>query len=181
MAKKRKYKKSKRASRVDVTVVAVILLAILLAVLIYTKSGVIGIKLNEILGGMLGIIQFIIPIGIFMIGIKLANEGSEDVTPKMIQYAVLLVSLSIVFSVFQISSGELLSNKETSEVVKDAYYLGSQGKGGGAIGAVLAVPLAKLLGDIGAVVLCLGIAVVLIVFTFGINASDLIARITERI
>lgn len=134
MAKKRRYQKKKnKASKADVVVVSLIILSILLAVLIYTKSGVIGVKLNEILGGMVGIIQYILPLGIFVIAIKLASESSEDLIPKLIQYGILLVSLSIVFSVFQISSGELHTNKELSEVVKDAYFLGSQSKGGGAI------------------------------------------------
>ena len=53
MAKKKRYKKKNRASKADVTVVTLIILSILLAVLIYTKSGVIGLKLNEILGGLL--------------------------------------------------------------------------------------------------------------------------------
>ena len=181
MTKKRKYKKTKkRASQIDIAVVVLMVLSVLLAVLIYTKSGVIGIKLNEILGGMFGMIQYIIPIGVFVIAIKLASEGSQEVTPKLIQYTVLLVSLAVAFSVIQISSGELQSNKEISEVVKDAYLLGSQSKGGGAIGAALAVPLAKLLGDVGAVILCMGIAIVLVVFTFGINTSDLIARMVEN-
>lgn len=117
----------------DVAVISLIILSILLAVLIYTKSGVIGVKLNEILGGMVGIVQYVLPIGIFVIAIKLASGGSEELTPKLIQYGILLVSLSIVFSVFQISSSELQTNKELSEVVKDAYLLGSQSKGGGAI------------------------------------------------
>ncbi len=177
--RKRKYKKRATASKVDVTIVALIAFSILLAVLIYTKSGVIGIKLNEVLGGMFGIIQYFLPIGIFCIGIKLAVEGKDIITSKLVQYAVLVASLSIVFSVFQISSGELQSNKELSEIVKDAYLLGSQSKGGGAIGAVAAIPLAKLLGDIGAVILCVGIAIVLIVFTFGINMSEIINSIIE--
>ncbi len=181
MAKKRRYKKKKNtASKADVTVVTLIILSILLAVLIYTKSGVIGVKLNEILGGMLGIIQYILPIGIFVIAIKLASEGSEELNPKLIQYGILLVSLCIVCSVFQISSGELQTNKELSEVVKDAYFLGSQSKGGGAIGSCGAVPLTKLLGNIGAIILCLGIAIILIVFTFGINLSEIINGMLER-
>ena len=49
MAKKRRYKKTKtRASKIDVAVISLIILSILLAVLIYTKSGVVGNKLNEI-------------------------------------------------------------------------------------------------------------------------------------
>ncbi len=181
MTKKRRYKKSKKtASKLDLAIVVIIMLSLLLGVLIYTKSGVIGAKLNEILGGMFGIMQYILPIGGFAIGIKLATDERDTLTSKLIQYVIFIVSLSVLFSVFQISSGELQSGKELSEVVKDAYYLGSQSKGGGAIGAVAAVPLAKLLGDVGAVILCIGIAVVFLVFTFGISMTDLINRFVER-
>lgn len=86
-------------------------------------------------GGMLGIMQYVLPVGIFAIAIRLACDDDNELTSKIIQYGILLVSLSIVFSVFQITSGELQSAKELSEVVKDAYFLGSQSKGGGAIGA----------------------------------------------
>ena len=182
MAKKRRYKKRKKtASKADVTVIVLIVLSILLAVLVYTKSGVIGLKLNEILGGMLGIMQYVLPIGIFAIGIKLASEGNEELTSKLIQYTITIVSLSVMFSVFQISSGDLVISKELSETVKDAYFLGSQSKGGGAVGAVAAVPLVKLLGEIGAIIFCIGIAVILIVFTFGINMSEIINMIIEKI
>ena len=182
MAKKRRYKKRKKtASRLDVAVVTLIVLSILLAVLIYTKSGTIGIKLNEILGGIMGIMQYVLPIGGFAIAVKLASDGREEITSKLIQYGVALVALSIVFSVFQISSGELDSSKEMSEVVKDAYFYGAQGKGGGAIGAVGGVILAKLLGNVGAVIFCVGIAVILLVFTFGINLSDMINMFMDKI
>ena len=182
MAKKRRYKKSKnRASRLDLAVITIMMLSILLGVLIYTKSGVLGIKLNDILGGMFGIMQYVLPIGGFVISIKLACEGSETLNSKMLQYAIFVISLSIAFSVFQISSEELQSSKELSEVVKDAYALGEHSKGGGAIGAVAAVPLAKLLGDLGAVILCIGIAIVVMVFTFGINLSDLINMWVENL
>lgn len=55
MAKKKTYKKRKKttrktASKIDLTVVVLIVVSILLAVLIYGKSGVIGLKLNEIFG-----------------------------------------------------------------------------------------------------------------------------------
>lgn len=128
--------------------------------------------------------QYILPIGTFAIAIKLAVDEGEELKGKLMQYGVTIISIAIVFSVFQISSGELQSSKELSELVKDAYYVGSQGKGGGAIGAVAAVPLAKLLGDVGAVILCIGIAAILLVFTFGINLSELInifmARVEEK-
>ena len=125
--------------------------------------------------------QYILPIGTFAIAIKLACDGEKEVSSKLIQYVIAIFSLSIVFSVFQISSGELHSSKELSELVRDAYDYGSQGKGGGAIGAVAAVPLAKLLGDFGAVILCVGVAIILLVFTFGINLSDIINIMFDKI
>ena len=132
-------------------------------------------------GGMFGIMQYVLPIGIFVLAIKLACDGREELTSKLLQYVIAIVSLSVVFSVFQISSGELQSSKDISELVKDAYHLGSQSKGGGAIGAVAAIPLAKFLGDIGAVILCIGIAIILLVFTFGINLSEIINMLFNRL
>lgn len=125
---KRKYKKrktaKKRASNIDLTIVALIILSILLGVLIYGKSGVIGIKLNEILGGMMGIIKYVLPIGIFAIAIKIACADNEYLSSKLIEYAVLLISFSVLISVYQINIGELtILDKDLSNVVKDAYNL----------------------------------------------------------
>ncbi len=182
MAKKRRNRKSKKsASKLDIAVVSIIMFSILLAVLIYTKSGVVGAKLNEILGGMFGIMQYILPIGGFAIGVKLATDGRDTTTTKLAQYAIFVVSLCILFSVIQISSGELQANKELAEVVKDAYSLGEQSKGGGAVGAVAAVPLEKLLGNIGSIIFCISVAIIFLVFTFGINMSDFINMIVEKI
>lgn len=179
--KKRRYKKKKTTSKLDIAVVTLILLSVLLGVLIYTKSGIIGVELNHVFGGIIGIMQYVLPIGTFAIAIKLASEGKEEITSKLIQYAIAIVSLSIVFSVFQVSAGELHADKEISEVVKDAYNFGAEGKGGGAVGAVGAVALVRLLGNIGAVILCTGITIILLVFAFGINPSEIINNIMDRI
>ncbi len=179
-SKKRKTNK-KTASKVDLTVIGLILLSILLAVLIYGKSGVIGIKLNEVLGGMIGIIRYVIPIGIFAIGIKIACADNEYITSKLIQYAVLLISFSVLMGVYQINSNQLVTTgKELNEIVKDAYAIGAQGTGGGVLGAALAVPLVNLLGSVGATILCIGVVIMLAVFTFGINMSDIINNFVEK-
>ena len=178
--KKAQKRKKKTASKLDVTVVGLIVTSILLAVLIYTKSGVIGVKLSEILGGMMGIIKYILPIGILAVGIKIACGDDKYVTTKLAQFGVLLISVAIIMSLFQVLGGSLDSSKELSEVIKDAYYIGTQDKGGGALGAILAIPLAKLLGGVGAVILCIGIAAMLVVFTFGINMSEIINAFVKK-
>ena len=154
--------------------------SILLAVLIYTNSGVIGVKLNEILGGMMGVTRLLLPIGILGVAIKLACTDNEYVSSKLIKFCVLLISISVIMCVIQISSGELIPSKEISESLKDAYYNGSQGKGGGALGALLAIPMAKLIGNIGTIIVCMGIAIILAATTFGVNVSELINMIVEK-
>ena len=52
--KKRRYKKKKTTSKLDIAVVTLILLSVLLGVLIYTKSGIIGVELNHVFGGIIG-------------------------------------------------------------------------------------------------------------------------------
>lgn len=182
MAKKKKRKTTKKgASKIDLTVVGLIVLSILLAVLIYGKSGVIGVELNEIFGGMMGIIRYVLPIGIFAVAIKIACADNKYITSKLIQYAILLISISVLISVYQINKGELsIVNKDISKIVKDAYLIGAQGNGGGALGAILATPLVKLLGQIGATILCMGVVAMLAVFTFGINMSEIINNLIEK-
>ena len=182
MAKKKTNKKAKkRASNMDLAVVAIIILSILLCVLIYGNSGIVGVKLNEILGGMMGIIKYILPIGTFLIGIKLALDNDEYLTSKLTQYTVLLISVAVLMSAWQINSGEMsISNKTMQTVVKEAYNLGTQDIGGGALGVILAMPLSKLLSPIGAIILCVGVVIMLAVFTFGINISEMINNFVEK-
>lgn len=182
MPKKRKYTKRKqtKASKQNLSIIILIILSVLLGFLIYTNSGAVGITLNEILGGMMGTSRLLLPIGILGIAIKLACTDNEYVTSKLVKFVVLLISISVIMSVLQISSGELSSGKEISEAIKDAYYLGSHGQGGGALGGLLAIPLAKLIGNVGAIILCIGIAIVLAVNTFGINLAEMISLLVEK-
>ena len=185
MAKRKSSKKGKKntkktASNIDLAVVALIVISILLGVLIYAKSGVIGVKLNEILGGMMGIIKYVLPIGIFAMAIKMAIDDDEYLSSKLAQCAILLISFAVLMCVYQVNVGNLTIDKSLSEVVKDSYALGTQEKGGGALGAILAVPLVKLLGPIGAIILCVGIVIILAVFVFGINASEIINNFIEK-
>ena len=167
MAKKRTYNRKKTAKRVtkkqatrlDIAIVGLFILSILSAVLIYTKSGLIGIKLTEVLGGLMGIIRYVIPVGIFAVSIKLASEESRELNYKLAQYVIFLIAIATLMSTFQISSGELIPNKEFTEVIKDGYNIGTTGVGGGAIGVAIAVPLVKLLGVVGAIILSIGVAV----------------------
>ena len=185
MAKKKASKSKKKpvkktASKIDLTVVALMIFSVLLGVLIYGKSGVVGVKLNEILGGMMGIIKYVLPIGIFVMSISMACDDDDYFSSKIAQCTVLLLSFSVLMCVFQINSGNITIEKTLSDALKDSYTLGTQEKGGGALGALLAVPLVKMLGPVGAIILCIGIVIMLAVFTLGINMSGIINSYIEK-
>ena len=176
-------KRGRRAKKdkidVNVAVVGMLLISILLAILIYTKSGYIGEHLSPILGGIMGSIKYIIPVGTFLIAIYMASEDKEYLISKLIQYGIFLVSIATILSVFQFSKGNLDITDEFSEVVEKGYELGELNNGGGAIGTAIASLLISLLGDVGTVILCLGIGAILLVFIFGIRPAELIAEFVD--
>ena len=67
-------KKKQDTKKLNVTVMVLILLSILLAVLIYTKSGYLGEHLSPALGGIFGFVKYIIPVGMFFVALYIAKE-----------------------------------------------------------------------------------------------------------
>ena len=172
---KRSKKNTKKGLDINVAVVFMILISILLAILIYTKYGYIGEHLSPILGGILRAIKYIIPIGTFLIAIYMTSEDKEYLISKLIQYGIFLLCIATVLSVFQFSNGNLDENGNFSSVVERGYELGETNNGGGAIGTAIAFWLIGLLGEIGTVILCIGIGAILLVFIFGIKPAEMIA------
>lgn len=130
---KRGRKKQKKVS-VDVAVVSMIIISILLAVLIYMKSGFIGEHLSPALGGIMGIMKYIVPIGIFAIAIYVATHKEKQyLSTKLLQYTIFLLCIAIMLSVFQISAGNINISKDITKIMEQAYYLGERDIGGGII------------------------------------------------
>ena len=143
MARGRRSRKNK--TKLDLQVVTLIVASILLAILIYTKSGYIGETLSPILGGIMGWIKYIIPIGTFTIAIFIAKEqDKDDFVKKIIQYAVFLLCITTVITVMQAYREDIYIDGKFEEVIEKAYYLGTKNEGGGAAGAICAFCLVKL-------------------------------------
>ena len=179
MAKRGRRAKKTSKFDINVAVVFMFLISILLAILIYTKSGYIGKHLSPILGGIMGVIQYIIPIGTFLIAIYMTTEDKDYLVSKLIQYGIFLVCIATMLSVFQFSNNNFNINDDFSTVEKSAYERGTQDIGGGIIGTTVAYWLIGLLGEMGTVILCIGIAAILLIFMFGIKPAELIADFVE--
>lgn len=124
-------KKKQNKIDIDLAVVSMMIVSILLTVLIYTNSGYIGQTLSPLLGGLMGWMKYILPIGTFAIAISLACEKKETLMPKLIQYAIFLMCIAVVMSVYQISKHTVDTTKEFGDILSQSYELGQKNIGGG--------------------------------------------------
>ncbi len=175
---KRSYKKRKNQKNIpDLGVIITIIFSLLLAVLIYGESGYIGVVLSDFVGGLFGIIKYVLPIGSFIVAVKMACKDDDDyLSSRIFQYTLLLIFVAVILSVYQIYNGSINIDQNISEIVKEAYQLGENNIGGGALGTIAAVPLFKLFGKIGTIVLSIGAAIILFAVVFGIDLSGLISN-----
>ena len=175
-----KRSKKKNRTMLDLQVVTLIIASILLTILIYTKAGYIGQTLSPILGGIMGWIKYIIPVGTFAIAIFLAcDEDKDNFMKKILQYAVFLLCITTIITVIQISQGKLSTANGFEEAIKQAYYNGSKNIGGGAVGAICAIGLINLVGKIGTVIIAIGIAIIDSIFLFGLKPAELLKEYIE--
>ena len=174
---KRKYKKRQaKKSSLDFGVIITIILSSLLTVLIYAESGYVGIMLSDFFGGMFGIIKYIVPIGSFAVAVKMACKDDDGyISSKIAQYTLLLIFIAVILSVYEIYNGAISIEQNISDIVKDAYSLGENNIGGGALGTIAAVPLFKLFGKIGTIILSIGASLILFAVTFGIDISGIVS------
>ena len=177
MAKRKSRGKRTKKQSTDFGLIITIILSILLTVLIYTESGYIGIMLSDFFGGLFGIIKYIVPIGAFAVAVKKACKDDDGyISSKILQYALLLIFVAVILSVYEIYNGEITIEQNISDVVKDAYALGENNIGGGALGTVAAVPLFKLFGKVGTIIVSIGVSLILFAVTFGIDISEIISN-----
>ena len=179
MPRGRRSKKKNRKT-LDLQVVSLIIISILLAILIYTKAGYIGETLSPVLGGIMGWIKYIIPVGTFAIAVFLAcDEDKENFMKKILQYTVFLLCITTIITVIQISQGKLSMSEGFEKSVEEAYENGSKNIGGGAVGAICAIALIGLVGKIGTVIIAIGVAIIDSIFLFGIKPAELLKEYVE--
>ena len=174
-------RKKKKQVNINVVIAVMIIASILLAVLIYTNSGFIGEHLSPFLGGIMGYVKYILPIGVFAMAIYIAYQGEASWSRKIVQFSVLLLCFSIIMNVYEIYQKEVqIEGKSMQEIISQFYELGTKGAGGGAIGAVATIPLIMLFEKVGTIIIALGGIIALSVSMFGIDLVNRISYFIEE-
>ena len=150
----------------EMVIIIMILIGIILGVVIYTGAGQIGKTINPVLGGLVGIIKYIVPIGFIFTGITLIKEDSSYVTTKIAQLIFFVICITVLMHVYNFSKINIQGNITFEEIVNESYKLGTTNKGGGAIGAIVATPITKLIGAFGTALLSIFVEVIIALFAF---------------
>lgn len=178
-------KRGRKKKKQDVTLVVVVLIlaSILMGVLIYSKSGAIGETLSPFLGGVMGYVEYILPIGIFIVAIYIACQKETAWMSKIVQFALMLLCIAIIMNVYAINKGQVtLENKSMQDIMQQFYNLGAEtGSGGGAASTIITIPLIKLIDKTGTVVLAIGGLIALVVSMFGIDLANKISEAVEGV
>lgn len=175
-----KSRKKKNNIDKNLVVVVMIITSLLLCVLIYAQSGWIGEHLSPALGGIMGWIKYIIPVGTLAMAIKIAVDDKEYLSKKIVNYIIFLVCIAATMIIVEINNGSLSIDAEFSSFLEEAYKLGTQNIAGGIIGAIIAMPVCKLLGTIGGIILLIGIAIITLINLFEIKPAEIIRDFVQR-
>ena len=174
-------RKKKKETNLNILVAGLIMSSIVLGVLIYTNSGTIGEFLSPFLGGIMGYVKYILPIGVFAMAIYIAYQEENNWGAKIIQFSIMLLAIAVIMNVYQISKRNIaFEGEEFQNIVKASYDLGTKNIGGGAIGMIIAIPLINLLGNTATIIVSIGIIIGLAVSIFGIDLVNNISTIIDE-
>ena len=175
-------KKKKQQFKMDnnLKVVLLILLGIVTAVLVYNKSSFMGIWLNDVFGGIFGIMKYVVPIVPFIWAIYIASKHKDSILEKVIPISIMLLCISSISTISLMLSNVLEYEISFSEVLDRAYHLGTTNKGGGILGILIAYPLSKLLSPIGALIVVIGILVIGAVIVFKLKPGERLGNYIDR-
>ncbi len=175
-------KKKQEQKKLNIIVMSMIVLSILLGVLIYTKSGYLGRTLSPALGGVLGYIKYLLPVGLLAMAFYIAHErDTKHYRSKILMLLVILVLIDVVLASYQLSTNGIDVNASLNDVLDVAFDLGRKDIGGGILGTAIAVPLARFIGITGTIIASLGIMVIIAVFAFSLHPEDFISNLLDKI
>ena len=173
----RKYKKKNQVN-IDLIIIVLAIVSLLMFLLIYGEKGSIGQSIGPALGGMMGMVKYVLPFALVGLTISIA-KAKNNVTSKFIEWIILFACICGALSVYQISKGYISADIEFNSALEVSYDLGTRNIGGGTIGTVLAYPLVQLFDIFGASICLYGSVLLLVVFMFGLSPIQIFTNLAE--
>ena len=160
-----------------------LILGIFFCLIIFGSTGALSKTLSPILSGIFGPIKYLLPVGVFYLTIyDIVKE--EEISGRVKLFIVLLILICSILTISAISKHNVNMNVDTKILLEECFELGKKGVGGGATGAIVAIPAIKLMGITGATILLIFTSMFLSFLVLGKSVidyyKDLNAKIAER-
>lgn len=157
-------RRKKSKTNIDAIFIILIIASVISGIVIYLRTGYIGEVISPVIGGVVGIVKYIIPIGIFFLAIATVKEIKKSYTSRIFQFIIIIGILCSLLTILEISKETFDINLNLAHIITNSYNLGKVGIAGGVLGAIIAVPFVKLFGITGAGII-LAVSVFILIFT----------------
>lgn len=182
MAKRGRKKGSKNNNKssvnsLDFTFIIMLLTTIVLGIIIYGSTGVLTEKLSPVFAGVFGPLKQMLPIFSLALTLLVPRDDQYGERRKIKQAIIVLLLISAAYTMLNVSNGNMgITGKSFSENIKMGYALGTRNQGGGALGTLIAVPLIKSFGVLGATIIDISLIIIMLILLFEISPTDYVSK-----
>ena len=113
----------KSVSKVDVTLMLLIVFTVIISIVIYGKGGDLHRILDPVISGIFGPIKYIIPVGSFLLCVSIFKEDKKKHFNSILKYSIIIILIASLFSMYHIGKGDIPTNGRFENILDIGYRL----------------------------------------------------------
>ena len=113
----------KSVSKVDITLMVLILFTLVISIVIYGKGGDLHRILDPVISGIFGPIKYIIPVGSFLLCVSIFKEDKKKHFNSILKYSIIIILIASLFSMYHIGKGDIPTNGKFENILDIGYRL----------------------------------------------------------
>ena len=110
-------------SKVDLTLMVLILFTLVISIVIYGKGGDLHRILDPVISGIFGPIKYIIPVGSFLLCVSIFKEDKKKHFNSILKYSIIIILIASLFSMYHIGKGDIPTNGRFENILDIGYRL----------------------------------------------------------
>ena len=116
----------KSVSKVDITLMVLILFTLIISIVIYGKGGDLHRILDPVISGIFGPIKYIIPVGSFLLCVSIFKEDKKKHFNSILKYSIIIILIASLFSMYHIGKGDIPIAGKFDNILDIGYRLRSK-------------------------------------------------------
>lgn len=113
----------KSVSKVDVTLMLLIVFTVIISIVIYGKGGDLHRILDPVISGIFGPIKYIIPVGSFLLCVSIFKEDKKKHFNSILKYSIIIILIASLFSMYHIGKGDIPTSGKFDNILDIGYRL----------------------------------------------------------